>query len=125
MKPGRPVTFAVKNGKIVFALPGNPVSAFLTFKIFIQYFICIIFKRLILKPVFYSMENDFKRKNNLMRREYIPCKLSSGFKIILCDKYCGSADLISIKNCNGFFVVPESTEYIRSGSMVEFIPMKL
>ena len=35
MKPGKPTTFAVVNEKLCFALPGNPVSAFVTSTLFV------------------------------------------------------------------------------------------
>lgn len=35
MKPGKPTTFATVNSKLVFALPGNPVSATVTFYLFV------------------------------------------------------------------------------------------
>ncbi|XP_011176971.2 molybdenum cofactor synthesis protein cinnamon [Zeugodacus cucurbitae] len=35
MKPGKPMTFASKNGQYFFGLPGNPVSAFVTFHLFV------------------------------------------------------------------------------------------
>ncbi|KAH8276381.1 hypothetical protein KR026_009581, partial [Drosophila bipectinata] len=34
MKPGKPLTFASRNGKYFFGLPGNPVSTFVTFHLF-------------------------------------------------------------------------------------------
>ncbi|XP_065723854.2 molybdenum cofactor synthesis protein cinnamon [Drosophila suzukii] len=34
MKPGKPMTFASRNEKYFFGLPGNPVSAFVTFHLF-------------------------------------------------------------------------------------------
>ncbi|XP_016982466.1 molybdenum cofactor synthesis protein cinnamon [Drosophila rhopaloa] len=34
MKPGKPLTFASRNDKYFFGLPGNPVSAFVTFHLF-------------------------------------------------------------------------------------------
>jgi molybdopterin molybdotransferase len=36
MKPGKPFTFAWLNGKPVFALPGNPVSAMIGFELFVR-----------------------------------------------------------------------------------------
>jgi molybdopterin molybdotransferase len=36
MKPGKPVAFAMLHGKPIFALPGNPVAAMVTFEIFIR-----------------------------------------------------------------------------------------
>jgi gephyrin len=35
MKPGKPTTFATKDGKLFFALPGNPVSAMVCFHVFV------------------------------------------------------------------------------------------
>ena len=35
MKPGKPTTFGEINGALVFALPGNPVSAFVTAHLFV------------------------------------------------------------------------------------------
>lgn len=36
MKPGGPTAFAVKDGKPIFSLPGNPVSTMVTFEIFVR-----------------------------------------------------------------------------------------
>lgn len=36
MKPGKPLFFGMKNGTLVFGLPGNPVSAFITFEKFVR-----------------------------------------------------------------------------------------
>jgi gephyrin len=35
MKPGKPTTFGVIDEKLIFALPGNPVSCFVTFNLFV------------------------------------------------------------------------------------------
>jgi molybdopterin molybdotransferase len=36
IKPGRPTAFAVNNGKLIFSLPGNPVSTMVTFEEFVR-----------------------------------------------------------------------------------------
>jgi len=36
IKPGRPTAFAVNNGKLIFSLPGNPVSTMITFEEFVR-----------------------------------------------------------------------------------------
>jgi gephyrin len=35
MKPGKPTTFATLNKSLVFSLPGNPVSSFVTAYLFV------------------------------------------------------------------------------------------
>lgn len=36
MKPGKPLAFAMLNGKPIFALPGNPVAAMVSFELFVR-----------------------------------------------------------------------------------------
>jgi molybdopterin molybdotransferase len=36
MRPGKPITFATRAGRPVFGLPGNPVSAMVTFELFVR-----------------------------------------------------------------------------------------
>ncbi|MDD2737144.1 MAG: molybdopterin molybdotransferase MoeA [Desulfuromonadaceae bacterium] len=36
MKPGKPFAFAILNGKMIFALPGNPVSTMIAFELFVR-----------------------------------------------------------------------------------------
>jgi molybdopterin molybdotransferase len=36
MKPGKPLAFAILQGKPVFALPGNPVAAMVSFELFVR-----------------------------------------------------------------------------------------
>ena len=36
LKPGKPLTFATIGGKLAFGLPGNPVSALVTFEVFVR-----------------------------------------------------------------------------------------
>jgi len=36
MKPGKPLSFGVKEGTLVFGLPGNPVSAMVSFELFVR-----------------------------------------------------------------------------------------
>jgi molybdopterin molybdotransferase len=36
MKPGKPLLFGTRGGKLVFGLPGNPVSSFVCFELFVR-----------------------------------------------------------------------------------------
>jgi molybdopterin molybdotransferase len=36
MKPGKPISFGVREGRLVFGLPGNPVSALVGFELFVR-----------------------------------------------------------------------------------------
>ena len=36
MKPGKPLVFGVRGGRLVFGVPGNPVSAMVSFELFVR-----------------------------------------------------------------------------------------
>ena len=36
VKPGKPISFGVRNGTLVFGLPGNPVSSLVCFELFVR-----------------------------------------------------------------------------------------
>ncbi len=36
VKPGKPISFGVREGRLVFGLPGNPVSALVGFELFVR-----------------------------------------------------------------------------------------
>ncbi|UXI16710.1 hypothetical protein NH340_JMT02653 [Sarcoptes scabiei] len=70
LKPGKPTTFATAmvNGqkKFFFALPGNPVSAFVTFKIFVEPSLQLLSGR----------NHLFRDKSPLLVHRWIKCKMN-------------------------------------------------
>ncbi|NUN50378.1 MAG: molybdopterin molybdotransferase MoeA [Candidatus Brocadiae bacterium] len=108
IKPGRPMVFAKSPDKLLFGLPGNPVSTFVTFEVF-------------LRPALGRMMG-----NRLMDRPVVDAELSVNFgKPQARDQYCparltwvkdryivapleshGSADLRSISQANSLLMIP-------------------
>ncbi len=77
IKPGKPVIFGKKNNKSVFGLPGNPVSALITYKIFcLPYFYKIsgaVYREELLECV---LEHDIVfSKSSIDRKRFIPVEL--------------------------------------------------
>jgi len=119
VKPGKPMTFASKDSKMVFGLPGNPVSVYLMFHLFVlpaARAICgIETDKLIELP----LSEDFKRKKT-DRALFAPGKIITDGKISQV-KYHGSAHLIALMKADGFFLVEKGVGSISADEKVKFI----
>src|SRR5208282_199239 len=64
VKPGKALAFGRKEGTLVFALPGNPVSAMLTFEEFVApALLKMMGQRQTVKPLFPAvLQSDLKKK---------------------------------------------------------------
>lgn len=126
IKPGKPITFAsfgdskkIKENKLVFGLPGNPVSAYITFYLFVLRGIIrsqtlttttVLPLSLSGSDPLLPLAQDFKR-SKAGRVEYVPCRVSND-GLLLPIKFNGSAHLAALLQCDGFFVVPEEVLHI-------------
>ena len=120
VKPGKPVTFASGPGGIAFGLPGNPVSAYLMFHLFVMRAARLMSGR----PAATATEprvlaGDLKRRK-AERTEYVPCRvLPDG--TVEAIRYHGSADLRSVSAADGFFIVPAGESSASAGKSVEVL----
>jgi molybdopterin molybdotransferase len=123
IKPGRPLTLAqTATGKIVAALPGNPVSVYLMFHL------CLLRIAALLsgaEPGLRELElelgHDIVRKNT-KRQEYVPARVSDA-GVVLPVEFHGSAHLTALMNADGFLVVPIGPAALLAGSRVRFLPL--
>ena len=76
IKPGKPMTFGVFGKKLLFGLPGNPVSAMVIFDLFVSTSIKKMMNQEY-QPEFLKaiLLKDFKRRDK-RREEYYPVRLS-------------------------------------------------
>ena len=122
VKPGKPITFASAPGRIALGLPGNPVSAYLMFHVFV-----LRAARLISgltgggRPESRVLAGDFKRRKT-ERAEYVPYRTTSDGAAEPLD-YHGSADLQSVSECDGFFLVPVGAAGVSASERVEVLTM--
>jgi len=122
VKPGKPMTYASAPGKVVFGLPGNPVSVYLTFHLFVLRAVALMTGAAAgLREFSLGLATDYQRRR-AERVEYVPCKLT-------CDgavkpvEYHGSAHLYALTEADGFFIVPTGVTELRAGDTVTFTPL--
>jgi molybdopterin molybdotransferase len=116
IKPGKPTIYGTWNKKIVFGIPGNPVSTFVVFEIFI--------KPLLHRMMgfdFHPLEIQGILKETYSRRKttrsvYIPVRYQKGAVEQL--NYHGSAHIHALGQANGLINIPQGVKEIPSGSTV-------
>jgi molybdopterin molybdotransferase len=116
VQPGMPTVFGSRETKIVFGLPGNPVSTFVIFEIFIKPMILRLlghhYQPLVLPAV---MAETYNRSQST-RTAFVPVRYSQGRATILA--YHGSAHLHSLSQANALLRVPAGQLSIPAGSTV-------
>ncbi len=123
VKPGKPMTFASSNEKVVFGLPGNPVAVFLMFHIFVLYAARLLMGiKAGMRYVNLPLAGNFNRCN-AERMAFLPCKLTKD-GLLEQVEYHGTAHLHALLDCDGFFAVPKDVMEIKSGEKVSYLSIK-
>lgn len=113
MKPGKPTLFGIHDGTCVFGLPGNPVSTFVQFELFIAPLLYRM-QGLSYKPkeATLPLARAFARKN-ADRNEYLPARVVDG-RIELIG-YMGSGHLTALAEADALVLIPRGTNTIATG----------
>ena len=120
MKPGKPVVFGQVGEADFIGLPGNPVSAFVTFCLFVRPF---LLKRMGASEVLYrafAMQADFAWPKPGARREFLRARLQPNGKLALFPNQ-SSGVLTSCAWADGL-VDLEIGGTVQPGDWVRFIP---
>jgi len=128
VKPGKPLAFGEVNAgpqhkgrKAHFiGLPGNPVSSFVTFLVFVRPFILRCQGAARVEPLSYPLRADFDWAKPDARREFLRVKLNPAGGLDLYTNQ-SSAVLSSAVWGDGFIDNP-AKQAIRRGDMVKFLP---
>jgi molybdopterin molybdotransferase len=109
IKPGRPFCFAPG----VFGLPGNPVSSFVIFEVFVRPYLGFPRPR-----VSARLQGEIPQK--IDRVHFLPARVryEGAETVVETVPWQGSADLFALTKANGFVVVPVQTSY-HMGDRVE------
>jgi molybdopterin molybdotransferase len=122
MQPGKPAVLARRPRRSggwqwVFALPGNPVSAMVTFQLFARPLIRALGGEMPVPLVFaYApLRSDWRGASGLTR--FLPGRLSAqGVEVL---PWRGSADTFAFSRANCCVVIPETASEVVAGSSVQ------
>ena len=117
VQPGMPTIFGIHGNRIVCGLPGNPVSTFVIFEVFIKPLLMRMmgnnFQPLILKA---TLENDYRRSQSA-RSAFLPLRIHNGRAAVIA--YHGSAHLHALSQANALLYIPAGQKEISAGSAVD------
>lgn len=116
VKPGKPTVFGTQKGVVVFGVPGNPVSTFVIFEIFIK---PLLFRMMGHEFRPKTIQGVLRQKISRRRTErsaYYPVRYSVGGVELL--SYHGSAHIHALTKANGLICVPRGEKGISAGSIV-------
>ncbi len=129
MRPGKPTVFARRGQQFVFGLPGNPVSTFVAFELFVAPVLQALQGSPAgdLRVVRGRLQEKILEKSG--RTALLPAAvtLESGHIRIRPVSWKGSADLFSLADANGLVVVPLECRELSAGQEADallFEPMR-
>jgi len=126
MKPGKPLAFGVRGDTLVFGLPGNPVSAMVSFELFVRpALLRLMGYRKTTRPSYRAIiSEDVANRDGRVyvvrvrawREDEVWHVSSTGAQ--------GSGILRSMVGANGLAFVPGGPRGVRAGEEVEFLLMR-
>ena len=118
VKPGKPTIVAIIDNKLVFGLPGYPVS-------------CLMNYNLIVKPIIRRLAGLRAKKTSVVkavlpfrvfgekgRRTFVPVALIRRGKLIAFPVGGDSGSIARLTRSDGFVVIPENTSFLEENSEV-------
>ncbi len=120
VKPGRPVVFGRRDNTWVFGLPGNPVSTYILFELFVKPFcFSLMGAEYLHREARARAQKKISRKKT-ERRSYLPVRYSSPGMVSPVE-YHGSAHIGAVAGADGFIVIPEGVPGFEKGDEVTVI----
>jgi molybdopterin molybdotransferase len=119
VQPGKPTLFGVKGNKLVFGLPGNPVSSLFQFDFLVRSAIIAMMEgsnpvRPIVKV---PIAQTYKRRN-ADRLALVPATINGDGEALPID-YHGSAHIFALANATCVIMVPIGAQKVEKGELVD------
>jgi molybdopterin molybdotransferase len=122
VKPGKPTVFSWSGEKCAFGLPGNPVSAYLMFHLFVLRAAARMTGTLPpIREFRLRLFKDFSRRK-LERLEFVPARWTAD-GMVEAVEFHGSAHLAAVLSADGFFQAPVGIPRLKAGEEVVFSPL--
>ncbi|MCK4298704.1 MAG: molybdopterin molybdotransferase MoeA, partial [Planctomycetes bacterium] len=120
IKPGKPTVFATRGKKLVFGLPGNPVSVIVVFRLFVEPALRRLAGQQVVLPRLAFVRLAAPVRNRGDRRSYLPVRLRSSDRELLAEPVPshGSADLMALTNADALIQVEAGAGEVSAGAEV-------
>ena len=125
IKPGRPIALGQVGDVAFLGLPGNPVAAMVTFMVIGRPLVLLLSGMAEVTRTCFPVEAGFDYKKKPGRREWARVKLENngdGRPVAMKYHSSGAGILTSMVEADGLVELPEDTEALEKGAMVNFLP---
>lgn len=126
MKPGKPLAFGVRDSTLVFGLPGNPVSAMVSFELFVRpALLRLMGYRKTTRPSYRAViAEDVVNSDGRMYVVRVRAWREGSTWHVSSTGAQGSGILRSMVGANGLAFVPGGPRGVRAGEEVEFLLLR-
>lgn len=126
IRPGKPAVFAMRDGKPIFGLPGNPISTMVTFELFVVPAIDLL-SGAPARPLPFlkaTLAEPLKEKPGMTH--FLPAivQWSTGAPIVKPLSWKGSGDTVAMAKANCYLVVGADIETLSAGEGVNVLMRK-
>ncbi|UEG50112.1 molybdopterin molybdotransferase MoeA [Ferruginibacter lapsinanis] len=122
IKPGKPIWFGkFDNGAIVFALPGNPFSCMVTFKLFIELFLTVSFGLTI--PNNKQLPFNGTRNKKSVLDEFFPVQIIGSPLALVPMQFNGSGDITAALLADAIAQHPADKLVLMSGDLLNYVDL--
>lgn len=124
LQPGKPVAFGTHTGGAVLALPGNPVSAFVTARLFVRPALARLQGAASGRPRFATALARFAWERRNPKWLLLPGQLLAAGQEVARVAYQGSGDLLAYAEADCHIVLPPSIVSVKPGVPVPVWPFE-
>jgi molybdopterin molybdotransferase len=126
MKPGKPLAFGVRGKTLVFGLPGNPVSAMVSFELFVKPALLRLMGHQKTTHSLYQaiIEEDIANADGRTYVVRVRAWREGGIWHVSSTGPQGSGILRSMVGANGLAFVPGGARGVKAGETVEFLMLR-
>ncbi len=121
IKPGKPTLFARMGDRFIFGLPGNPVSTFVIFEVFVKELLYRLMGIDWSPPGFAAELGERIARRSTERTEFLPVRIERGKVFPVA--YHGSADLNALAETHGLVRIEKGVAAIEEGERVDVRPV--
>jgi molybdopterin molybdotransferase len=126
IRPGRPAVFGRCRDKLVFGLPGTPVSTMVTFELFVVPAVELL-SGVEARPLpFFKAKLATPVEQKAKLTHFLPARVSwpEGEPTVEELPWQGSGDIVALAKANCFLVVPETKLHLAAGDWVNVLPRR-
>lgn len=126
IKPGKPVTIAKSGRCTIVGLPGNPVSAFVTWHVLGRPMVARLSGLSGACVARRHVRAGHALRHKPGRCEYRPATIMGydldGHQVITCRDHMRSSELSPMAEADGMILIPADAEQVQAGDLLEFLP---